>query len=314
VDPGPGNTISYLITLNLPSTFNPNASTAVDGKDRLTVDLSIDTANFFVVQLSCFAPSGPSTSTTGFTAPEVGCEWTEATTTAGFPAGIYVFAVLGYAKPGADNKVGSPADIKFCYDQNGNKDCDDEPAANQLSVNVDASVGVLNINPNTVSPATTTVAPGTPVTITWTLEDGYTCESDNSEDTTVACSTNDVDVLPSGAATILSGPTLGDTNIADETTVTITILSPVPANVIVILKTKFDGDGDPTTPDKVNPNQFGVDDVAATVIFAGAPGRLMGDVDCDNNVTAADALKILRYLAGLPVVQNEPCPDIGTPQ
>jgi hypothetical protein len=40
----------------------------------------------------------------------------------------------------------------------------------------------------------------------------------------------------------------------------------------------------------------------------------MGDVDCDNNVTAADALKILRYLAGLPVVQNEPCPDIGTPQ
>ncbi len=28
---------------------------------------------------------------------------------------------------------------------------------------------------------------------------------------------------------------------------------------------------------------------------------------------AVDALGILRYVASLPVNQNEPCPDIGTP-
>jgi hypothetical protein len=37
-----------------------------------------------------------------------------------------------------------------------------------------------------------------------------------------------------------------------------------------------------------------------------------GDVDCSNSVTSVDALKILRYVAELPVQQNEPCPDIGT--
>jgi len=36
------------------------------------------------------------------------------------------------------------------------------------------------------------------------------------------------------------------------------------------------------------------------------------DVDCNGNVTAVDALKILRYVAGMPYTQHEPCPDIGT--
>jgi hypothetical protein len=35
------------------------------------------------------------------------------------------------------------------------------------------------------------------------------------------------------------------------------------------------------------------------------------DVDCDADSDAVDALKILRYLAGLPVTQNQPCPEIG---
>jgi hypothetical protein len=40
-----------------------------------------------------------------------------------------------------------------------------------------------------------------------------------------------------------------------------------------------------------------------------------GDVDCSqgaNPVSATDALKILRHVAGLTVVQTEPCDDIGT--
>ncbi|HET9476398.1 MAG TPA: hypothetical protein VFP63_02795 [Dehalococcoidia bacterium] len=36
-----------------------------------------------------------------------------------------------------------------------------------------------------------------------------------------------------------------------------------------------------------------------------------GDVDCNGQVTAVDALKILRQVAGLSVTQTEPCPDIG---
>ena len=38
-----------------------------------------------------------------------------------------------------------------------------------------------------------------------------------------------------------------------------------------------------------------------------------GDVDCDGDVDTVDALAILRYVAGLPpLLQNEPCPDVGS--
>jgi hypothetical protein len=38
----------------------------------------------------------------------------------------------------------------------------------------------------------------------------------------------------------------------------------------------------------------------------------IGDVDCDGDMDSVDALKIQRYLVGLPVSQNEPCPNINT--
>jgi hypothetical protein len=41
--------------------------------------------------------------------------------------------------------------------------------------------------------------------------------------------------------------------------------------------------------------------------------RMWGDADCDGDVDAVDALKKLRHVAGLPVTQLEPCPDIGSP-
>ena len=37
----------------------------------------------------------------------------------------------------------------------------------------------------------------------------------------------------------------------------------------------------------------------------------LGDVDCSGSVTFVDALKILRYVAQLPVSQTEPCPDVA---
>ena len=40
---------------------------------------------------------------------------------------------------------------------------------------------------------------------------------------------------------------------------------------------------------------------------------LAGDVNCDGAKTAVDALGVLRFVAGLPVNQNEPCANVGTP-
>lgn len=40
--------------------------------------------------------------------------------------------------------------------------------------------------------------------------------------------------------------------------------------------------------------------------------HLQGDVDCSGAVLATDALKVLRHIAGLSVVQTEPCDNIGT--
>jgi len=37
----------------------------------------------------------------------------------------------------------------------------------------------------------------------------------------------------------------------------------------------------------------------------------VGDVDCNGIVNSVDALKVLRFVAGLSVTQTEPCPDIS---
>lgn len=44
-----------------------------------------------------------------------------------------------------------------------------------------------------------------------------------------------------------------------------------------------------------------------------AVASLFGDVDCDNDVDSVDALKVLRFVAQLAVIQNDPRPDIGDP-
>ncbi len=58
--------------------------------------------------------------------------------------------------------------------------------------------------------------------------------------------------------------------------------------------------GGPTEPDNY-------DCLSITV----TAGNLWGDVDCDGDVDAVDALKILLGIVNLPVGQTEPCPDIG---
>ena len=49
----------------------------------------------------------------------------------------------------------------------------------------------------------------------------------------------------------------------------------------------------------------------AAAVEGGAAG-ITGDVDCDGAVDIGDAQKIARSLIDLPVIQAEPCPDIGS--
>lgn len=53
--------------------------------------------------------------------------------------------------------------------------------------------------------------------------------------------------------------------------------------------------------------------LAPAVLPAGQPPDHFGDIDCDLDVDAVDALQILRFVAGLSVSQDEPCTDIGDP-
>jgi len=54
-------------------------------------------------------------------------------------------------------------------------------------------------------------------------------------------------------------------------------------------------------------------DIVIDVLVPGVGTEMVwGDVDCDRDVDATDALKVLRYVAGLSVLQTEPCPDIGS--
>jgi len=309
VDPGPGNLITYTLTF----------TTSTAGPENLTAELDVD-AQLVVIGLSCSGPGGldsitPDPAGISPGTPMVGggtvrCTWQK---TGGVPAGFYAFIVTGYARPGGDNDVDAPTDVEVCDDATTPPDCDDEAAANVVAASLAGSVGVLTINPNVVSPATITAAVGSTVTILWTLQDGYTCESDTVENATVECNAGAVSVAPEGAPVAVESVTVVDDDMGDETVVEVKVRGLTATTAVVTLKTQFYGSPTAGT-DNINPNQSGVDDVGATVTFAAGPGRLMGDVDCDNNVTVADALKILRYLAGLPVVQNEPCPDIGTPQ
>jgi len=38
-----------------------------------------------------------------------------------------------------------------------------------------------------------------------------------------------------------------------------------------------------------------------------------GDLNCDNNVSPPDVVRLLEYVDGLPLAHVPPCPDIGHP-
>ncbi len=65
------------------------------------------------------------------------------------------------------------------------------------------------------------------------------------------------------------------------------------------------GEGSDTAPG-IEPDNYDCLQITVTA------GYLWGDVDCVGDVDAVDALKILRYVAGLSVSQTQPCPEIGS--
>lgn len=67
---------------------------------------------------------------------------------------------------------------------------------------------------------------------------------------------------------------------------------------------------EPTGTPTPTPTPSPVPTEMPTPIGTPGPGtnRLWGDDDVDS----VDALKLLRYVAALPVSQTDPCPDIGT--
>ena len=60
------------------------------------------------------------------------------------------------------------------------------------------------------------------------------------------------------------------------------------------------------------PNNGYLFDIAAEPDWGMVGGVQQGDVDCSLAVNSVDALKLLRHVAGLPVAQTEPCPDVST--
>jgi hypothetical protein len=61
----------------------------------------------------------------------------------------------------------------------------------------------------------------------------------------------------------------------------------------------FPGGGPTPTPPPPTPTPAG-------------PELIQGDVDCNGTVNSVDALKVLRFVAGLSVAQEPDCPDINT--
>jgi hypothetical protein len=86
--------------------------------------------------------------------------------------------------------------------------------------------------------------------------------------------------------------------------------------------TPVDSDGDGVTDQKDNcrttPNAGGqLADVDGDLAGDACDGPGSGNVDCSgplNGVNSVDALKVLRFSAGLSVSQSEPCLDLGLPR
>ena len=90
-------------------------------------------------------------------------------------------------------------------------------------------------------------------------------------------------------------------------TILIATLSSVAASVLTTVVISGSLFGAETASSASTPGE------AAVAVNPGSvEGILQGDINCDGVVDAHDALGDLRFVGGLDVQQQEPCPDIGT--
>ena len=86
-------------------------------------------------------------------------------------------------------------------------------------------------------------------------------------------------------------------------------------NAIYLLHSDGDGDGVPAhqdnCPSVANDNQA---DTNGNLHGDACEAAGTGNVNCDDAVNSIDALAVLRHSAGLSVLQNDPCLDIGLPR
>jgi hypothetical protein len=217
--PGPASgSVTYTLTANL---------TVPGTHSFMTMELDVPT-NLANPVLTCTAPGGTGTAFDNFVSSGPGnftCHWHAA-----FPAGNYVLSVTGTVPPDGTD-LAAPTDGEICDDTNDNGDCDDESGANFVQATNDPSVGPLTVE-NLVQveceasgSETCTNAAGAAATFTFTLPASVTCQSDPDvadTDTDVDCVAADVVIGGDGNLTV-TGVTVADPDLADESTVTVTV-------------------------------------------------------------------------------------------
>jgi hypothetical protein len=76
--------------------------------------------------------------------------------------------------------------------------------------------------------------------------------------------------------------------------------------------TDFPGGGPTPTPPLPTPTPEPTPTPPPPTPTPAGPELIQGDVDCNGTVNSVDALKVLRFVAGLSVAQEPDCPDINT--
>jgi len=238
---------------NMPTTTvtlsqSPAAGSTVAPGDTVTYTMVTSTTGVndngaVIMRITLGAGLDATTSTVNCPSPSGGVNWTAGGAGTGTltctSSGVLTSALTNYTMTASADVAAAAATVAAP----GTTDVRDA-SNNPVAATRNSSVGVLNVAGVSVDPASATNIIGQAHTITWTLPAGYTCESDaNFADTLRSCTLADVTLAPgTTGATIISGPTVSDTDLNNQATVTVTINGTAAGTATVTLATKFQDD------------------------------------------------------------------------